>query len=467
MNAFEYLTTLPVASVDRLFNDPWACQAVFQSLPSLAQQVVMRLLFSHSPTPLSSLNEWVKPSAIETINLSIEKLCHLRVLSKSGNGQIQLNPNFKAQLKAALSSLGGSPWEEGRKKIKQEKPISAVQLEHYARKRWDSVLHFMVGSTAEEAPPEKVIQILEQTRLMQASQEDRRKLHITDTGYEFMLKDIHAQTWIFILEYIKNIDRSGVMSAEDMLQFLFQMSYCQMHQYYRVEDLSTNQKKLLGDLVQLGLLYRSSNKSDRFYTTSLAVNLIFGGLAGQTRAAIQVSQSLEEYHQSATTNDNAGIHGAHLSIVVETNFKIYAYTSSALHIAMLSVFVDIVTVLPNLAVGFLTRESIRSALIHGISAEQIYHFLMQHAHPRMINNNPVIPENIADQLYLWQRERNRIQFIPGELFDGFVLTDEFNTVVQYAKDLNVLTWSDASQLRLTVTQHGAEAVRKFVQSIRR
>lgn len=80
-----------------------------------------------------------------------------------------------------------------------------------------------MGSTAEESPPEKVIQILEQTRLMQASPEDRRKLHITDTGYEFMLKDIHAQTWIFVLEYIKNINRSGVMSAEEILQFLFQM----------------------------------------------------------------------------------------------------------------------------------------------------------------------------------------------------------------------------------------------------
>jgi transcription initiation factor TFIIH subunit 4 len=57
---------------------------------------------------------------------------------------------------------------------------------------------------------------------------------------------------------------------------------------------------------------------------------------------------------------------------VETNFKVYAYTNSSLHVAMLSVFVDIVTRLPNIAIGFITRESLRSALIHGISAQQVH-----------------------------------------------------------------------------------------------
>ena len=44
MDAFEFLETLPSVTLDRLYEDPWACQAVFQALPSLAQQFVMRLL---------------------------------------------------------------------------------------------------------------------------------------------------------------------------------------------------------------------------------------------------------------------------------------------------------------------------------------------------------------------------------------------------------------------------------------
>ena len=58
-------------------------------------------------------------------------------------------------------------------------------------------------------------------------------------------------------------------------------------------------------------------------------------------------------------------------IIVETNYKVYAYTSSELQIALLSLFVHLQYRLPNLAVGLVTRESVRSALINGITAEQV------------------------------------------------------------------------------------------------
>ncbi|KAF0755421.1 hypothetical protein AaE_004974 [Aphanomyces astaci] len=179
---------------------------------------------------------------------------------------------------------------------------------------------------------------------MQPSKTDARALHITDTGYEFMLKDIHAQTWIFVLEYMKDIDRKGILSAEEMLQFLFQMSYCRMNEYYAVADLTRHQQQLLGDLVELGLLYRRGAKATRFYTTSLAVNLIFGGMLGQTRSSITMSQGLDHLHRPSKSPHlpPPTAADAHLLIVVETNFKVYAYTQSSLHIAMLSVFVDIV-----------------------------------------------------------------------------------------------------------------------------
>lgn len=82
----------------------------------------------------------------------------------------------------------------------------------------------MVGSTAVKEPPQSVVEILLRTKLMQQSV-DKRAYHITDTGYEFMLKDIHVQMWIFMLEYIKTLDNSGALKQEDILQFLFQIRY--------------------------------------------------------------------------------------------------------------------------------------------------------------------------------------------------------------------------------------------------
>lgn len=61
MDAFDFLETLPNATLERLYEDPWACQAVFQALPALAQQFVLRLLASESPVPRQLLESWVLP----------------------------------------------------------------------------------------------------------------------------------------------------------------------------------------------------------------------------------------------------------------------------------------------------------------------------------------------------------------------------------------------------------------------
>ncbi|GMF31849.1 unnamed protein product [Phytophthora fragariaefolia] len=493
MDAFDFLETLPPATLERLYQDPWACQAIFQALPPLAQQFVMRLLASHAAVPRALLEQWVVPEPGDAQQMPPQFHAALYKVRNVTSARAIWQPRFEAPLGLigcfclparraqgvrapgrgyALSNLGGSPWERGRLQLPKdpENTFAAADLERYARARWDSVLHYMVGSTAVQEPPQSVVDILLRTRLLQASGADSRALHITDTGYEFMLKDIHVQMWIFMLEYIRTLDNTGTLKQEDILQFLFQISYCQTGEYYAVADLTETQRLLLGDFIDFGLLFRKRPNSDRFYTTSLAVNLIFGGSTGQKRSHVSLTSSFAGVRaglksqvadpRQAPTAD----HTAQLLVVVETNFKVYAYTTSTLHVAMLSVFVDIVARLPNLAIGFITRESLRSALIHGISAQQIYDFLMKHAHPKMRHNTPVIPENIADQIYLWERERNRVQFMEGILFDGFNTKEDFESVREYAKDLKVLTWSDPIHFRLSIATAGIDDVRHFIQS---
>ncbi|KAI9910186.1 hypothetical protein PsorP6_010530 [Peronosclerospora sorghi] len=62
-------------------------------------------------------------------------------------------------------------------------------------------------------------------------------------------------------------------------------------EYYAVADLTETQRLLLGDFIDFGLLYRKRSNSDRFYTTSLAVNLIFGESMGQKRSHVRLTSS--------------------------------------------------------------------------------------------------------------------------------------------------------------------------------
>lgn len=54
-----------------------------------------------------------------------------------------------------------------------------------------------------------------------------------------------------------------------------------------------------------------------------------------------------------------------------------------LQIAVINLFVALKTRFPNMVVGQLTRESVKSALNKGITADQIISYFTAHAHPQM------------------------------------------------------------------------------------
>lgn len=73
-------------------------------------------------------------------------------------------------------------------------------------------------------------------------------------------------------------------------------------------------------------------------------------------------------------------------IIVETNYRVYAYTESKLQISLMALFTELLYRFPSLTVGVITRDSIRQALRGGITARQIISYLEQHAHPRVSFN---------------------------------------------------------------------------------
>lgn len=67
--------------------------------------------------------------------------------------------------------------------------------------------------------------------------------------------------------------------------------------------------------------------------------------------------------------------------MVESNFKVYAYTDSLLYRAILRLFMREDYRFPNMLVGMLTRESLKEAFKKKITTQQIMNFLEAHSHP--------------------------------------------------------------------------------------
>ncbi|CAN0066863.1 unnamed protein product [Heterosigma akashiwo] len=126
---------------------------------------------------------------------------------------------------------------------------------------------------------------------------------------------------------------------------------------------------------------------------------------------------------------------------------------------MLSLFVELRLRLRNVVVGAITRDSARRAFDTGISARQVLAFLRAHAHPAQRRRGrssgggggPVVPENVADQLLLWEREKTRIRYEPALVLELRSASAEgFEHALEAALGQGAALWASREKRKLAV-----------------
>ena len=210
-NLFSYLLSLPPRVLLNLYSDNtnntnttniagrgiYACRAALQHLPPIARQYVLRLASCGGTLELEHCLKWCNAqygnkhySVVE----AMERLCVIFCKEKDSNKEdkkvkvLQLTPQFLVGIQKSISSLQSAPWpavdvqrlyskttltlpnktskatatstktftklkltvtSSSSSKVNKdlEKPPTANDLEIYTQRRWDSVLHYLVGST--------------------------------------------------------------------------------------------------------------------------------------------------------------------------------------------------------------------------------------------------------------------------------------------------------------------------------
>ncbi|KAG8222518.1 hypothetical protein J437_LFUL004554 [Ladona fulva] len=454
-NLHDYLKTLPPGVLDKLYNHPAACLAVYRELPEIARHYVIRILFVEQPVPQAVVASWVTQTYSKEHLGVVQILSELRVWQEAAipgglPGWI-LNPVFKKNTKIALLG-GGKPWSRwGPKRPEADAKAKDIPyLDAYAAERWECVLHYMVmgshggpssgGGLPQGGISADAVRILLHAGLMKRDDEEG-VICITREGFQFLLMDTPSQVWHFMLQYLGAAEARG-QDLVECLTFLLQLSFSTLGKDYSTEGMSEGLLVFLQHLREFGLVYQRKN-------TELA-----------QRLALNIASSGGNLVKSHTfgTKDEAQLG----YIVVETNYRVYAYTNSNLQVALVGLFCEMMYRFPNLAVGVLTRESVRQALRSGISANQIIGFLEQHAHPQLHRNAPpLLPPTVVDQIRLWELERDRFRFEEGVLYSQFLSVADFETLRDHARDLGVLVWQSTPKRTVVVTKAGHEEVRRF------
>lgn len=128
-------------------------------------------------------------------------------------------------------------------------------------------------------------------------------------------------------------DRSNTVN------FLYNLSVGVLNEYYTCKEINSSLVTILTDI---GLIYRANSNSKRFYLGPSVVGLLTD--------SVNMNPDTEKF------------------LIIENNFRVFAYTKSRLHIALLSYFMQLTYQLPNLVIGCITRSSIVKAYKNGLRA---------------------------------------------------------------------------------------------------
>ncbi|KAF2444832.1 RNA polymerase II transcription factor B subunit 2 [Karstenula rhodostoma CBS 690.94] len=430
--ALDYLEQLPVQTHRKLYEQPSTVLAIFRCmLPHLAKSIVMALLYMPTPFPATDLDAWFRAESTQTKRgamFILEKL-HIIVQKQDDARQLsyELYPSFASSLRQALEGSGSHRSFGVPSHKTEERRVSVDFLDSYSQRQWENILFYLVGGTVgfRNAGGQDIGSGTKSLLQMAGFFNHGR---ITQEGFTFVLRDTNAQVWSLLVAYLRNAPQQR-MSETDILNFLFMLGSLELGQDYSTATLSATQLQMLEDLAEFGIIYRSHKSASTFYPTRLAVTL--------TSDAGALSQGA-----GSATGGGSTAKGF---IIVETNYRIYAYTNSLLQIAILSLFTHLRTRFPNLVSGKITRRSIGRAIAYGITSAQVIEYLDTHAHPQMQKTKPFLPPTVMDQIRLWEYERERMETSQGFLMRDFTSEISYKEYVQYAKDNGVFVWQNDKQ----------------------
>ncbi|KAE8146071.1 RNA polymerase II transcription initiation protein [Aspergillus avenaceus] len=468
---FDYLESLPGTTFYKLYQQPSTALAIFRRmLPDLAKCFVMALLYLKDPLPAANLEVWVKAESLKERDNALSILGRLHILSNTmvadNTRAYKITDPFASSLRQALTGAEKTQSFGVLSHLSNSDSRSIAELDEYARRQWEGVLGYMVGTSGlgiqrDVNLSKGVKQLLQAGHLVEIRD---RRVEITQDGFAFVLQDVSVQVWHILMLYVESADAIG-MSSVEVLSFVFLLSSLELGQSYDKKHLTSNQLRTLTDLADFGIVYQESPDTNQFYPTRLATTLT----SDSSALSNPISGSLSGPTGGTTDKAGSGF------IIIETNYRLYAYTSSPLQISLIALFTTLKYRFPNLITGKITRQSVRRAIEMGITADQIISYLATHAHPQMRKHNvsrstsnqagippSVLPPTVTDQIRLWQLERDRVKATAGFLFKDFVSLSEYEAPCRYAEEIGVLVWKSDRKRMFFVTRH--EQVAAFLRS---
>lgn len=317
----------------------------------------------------------------------------------------------------------------------------------------------------------------------------RRGGSITSEGFRFLLSERSFQILRLLIQYLRmqNSDSDRCTFLDHLLRVALS-SVCACVELASIRDADLMILKSLG-LVKSGCTASKVNISD-LGATLLGGEISLAQRISSSLIGAEKDKSLQKSRKSVSELDIESFNKVHRMghIVVETNYRIYAYTKCPLEMAIISLFARIRGRFPNLIHGALTGPSVQAAYEQGITATQLVEYINSNFHhPNASANvssgdekrntnvfkssddnsgarNNRLPAVVEDQLHLWEHDLCRLKKRPSYLYQHFSDETMFLRVVDEANRLGAGVYVNRAKRLLIVDEGSHDAIKAFIKA---
>lgn len=451
---------------------------------------------------LSSASARGRESTAHPAQKILEPLWHLGVLQLEDD-IVSLEDEFADQLYASLSGTD-TALSEASLPFGVVEDISLNGLVEFAKSKWEGLVTPLIKlanplfttSGRNRGTNAQLRAILEQAGLIRENEDGNDEL--TPEGYTFLLSEIPKQVWILTNSFLTKVVEPQARAASTSFLILISASLSpgKVYSVASVSDIGQS-LEVLKNLETFGLVSfvtpktREKPKFEYFTVTPLA-------------------NAILESKRSAGGTVRIGEWSS--GIIVESNFYMYLYTTSSIMIALLELFAHISVRMPNMCVARLTRQSVRAAFKKGLHSSHIISYLRANKHSA--HSSPLsaagsslgghssansknsalslaqalahgndsydmeamfptskesgLPEQVEDQLRLWEDERFRFiatDVVQWDFEPDFDDPSWYGMVKEYAQDIDALVWFSDLTGSLSIKMQSQEPMVAFYRSL--
>ena len=252
-------------------------------------------------------------------------------------------------------------------------------------------------------------------------------------GFKFVLLGLLSQIQMLLLDYCTKRLSKEHDTAEKFYILFYELFTLVPGKAYNIDMHSDDLKKLLLPILcEIGIV----QVIDNYCYISPIYKKIF-------QSEKNVSKSSDYF------------------LIVETNFKLYSYTSNPLFKKVLLYFSRIEYEFPNMIVTTMTQLTVKKAFSRGISAEDIIQFLLNHAHgvarnpdTNKMNSSYVeqhnskkvletVPNNILKQIRVWEKTYKAFTYCEAKLITA-VSKPSYENIKKEAEEKEGVLYCDGS-----------------------